>query len=95
MKSFVLAALGFVKIASAAQSFFEQIVGVNVNLDEETDVSSLPLSHQFQKNGFGYLVEETVYSNSYREKKIKSPLIPFHMDFTQQEQFINRLTSFH
>jgi hypothetical protein len=29
------------------------------------------------------LVEEAVYANSYVEKTIKAPLIPFHMDYTQ------------
>jgi len=54
-----------------------------------------PLSQKVEKTGFGCLSEETIYSDSYREKIIKAPLVPFHIDYTQQEQLINKSTEFH
>lgn len=44
---------------------------------------AIPLSRQVRKNNFGMLVEEAVFANSYVEKTIKAPLIPFHMDYSQ------------
>jgi len=41
------------------------------------------------------LIEESVYANAYTEKLIKAPLVPLHMDYAQQEQFIKRSTEFH
>jgi len=36
-----------------------------------------------------------VYANAYSEKVIKAPLVPLHMDYTQQEWFIKKSTEFH
>ena len=94
MKSFVLAVFNLIQIA-LTQSLFEQIIGQNANLQLETDVLTSPLSQRVQKNGFGYLSEEKIYSDSYREKIIKAPQIPFQMDYAQQEQFINKSAEFH
>ena len=51
----------------------------------DADQSSHLLRQSVQKNNFGCLVEESVYANSYAEKKIKAPLVPMHMDYAQQE----------
>lgn len=97
MKSFALATLGLINTA-LAQNLFEQIVGGESNVVLETD-SAVPqldlLSHQVTKNNFGCLVEEAVYAGSHVEKTIKAPLVPFHMDYAQQAEFMRSSTEFH
>ena len=92
MKSFALAVAGLAGLAHA-QNLFETIVGSSTDLREETDAA--PVSQSMSKNSFGCLVEESVFEDSYVEKVIKAPLMPFHLDYAQQEHFINKSTEFH
>lgn len=71
------------------------ITSQEINETPATDSLDMPMSHTIEKNGFGFFVEETVYPNSHREKVIRAPLVPFHMDYTQQENFIKKSTEFH
>ena len=36
-----------------------------------------------------------MFANSYTETVVKAPLVPFHMDYAQQEHFIKESTKFH
>ena len=47
------------------------------------------------KNQFGCLVEEAVYTGEYVEKTIKAPLLPLHLDYAQQADYITSATDFH
>ena len=94
MKSFSLALLGLAKLASA-QGMFELISDAAETPSLVTDSLELPLSHTVEKNGFGFFVEETVFPNQYREKLIRAPLLPFHLDYPTQEHFIKQSTLFH
>jgi hypothetical protein len=44
-----------------------------------------PLSQTVSKNKFGCLVEETVFAHPHTEKVISAPLLPYHLDYVQQE----------
>ena len=44
-----------------------------------------PLKQTVTKNKFGCLVEESVFAHPHTEKVITAPLVPYHMDYVQQE----------
>ena len=84
MQKFAHSAVGLISLAAAQ----------NVLV---TDAGVAPYS-----NGFGMSVEEITSSNNslgrsqyVTEKVIKAPLIPIHLDYEQQEKFLNRGTEFH
>lgn len=54
-----------------------------------------PISTNVSKNKFGCLVEENIYSYPHTEKTIKAPLVPFHMDYVQQEAFLGHALDHH
>ena len=97
MKTFAaIAAMGFTQ-AVLAQNLLERIAG-GQNIHVETDAAKevlLPLSTRMHKNQFGCFIEEAVFENQYVEKTITAPTVPFHLDYAQQEQFINSATDFH
>ena len=96
MKSFALATVAFASAASA-QNLFEQILGDDAiqYVQQVTDsVDSLlmdasdkigPLSQTVSKNKFGCVVEQTIFAHPHTEKVITAPLVPYHMDYVQQE----------
>lgn len=47
------------------------------------------------KNSFGCLVEESIYEHPYVHKKITAPMVPFHMDYSQQETFLRQAAERH
>lgn len=53
------------------------------------------MSNSVTKNKFGCLVEESVFSHPHVEKTITAPLVPFHMDYEQQESFLRDATARH
>ena len=89
MKNFALAMLASLASQAAAQNLFEQIVGGSSQETLDTGLSTAQgkvlLNHQVAKNNFGCLVEESLYEGAHVEKTIKAPLVPFHLDYTQQE----------
>ena len=96
MKQFATIATLGLALANA-QSIFELIVGEQ-NLQEVNDSFELlrmPISQSSSQNNFGCMVDEAVFEGQYREKTITAPLVPFHLDYSQQERFISRATDFH
>ena len=70
--------LGAVAMAQQHLSMYETN---SQNLFAEDD--SQPLKQTLSKNGFGCMVEESVYSHPRVEKTIKAPLVPFSQDPAQ------------
>ena len=72
--------------AAQAQSLFDSILSNSTGMPEliSTDAAA-PIDQSVTKNKFGCLVEESVFAESHVEKTITAPLVPFHMDYVQQE----------
>ena len=85
MKSFVTSAFALASTAQAQNVL--DLVQTIVNPTETSDAQE-PVSTSVSKNKFGCLVEETVFSHPHVEKTITAPLVPFHMDYEQQESFL-------
>lgn len=90
MKSFTISALALVSVAHG-QNLFESLVGHANNFAEQVSDSVAPISQKVSKNKFGCLVEESIYPHPHVEKTIKAPLVPFHMDYVQQEAHITNI----
>ena len=83
MRSFATAALAAVVSLSNAANIFE-LHGTDSNSTTlESDASPA-----IYKNSFGHMVEETVLESGEKQKKVRAPLLPLHMDYTQQEHHI-------
>ena len=96
MKTFNLVAASALIAATQAQNLFESVIGtLNDAVDIVSDATDVPLTQTVSKNKFGCIVEETIYSHPHTEKVIKAPLVPFHMDYTQQEAFLKEQTERH
>jgi len=54
-----------------------------------------PLTTKVSKNKFGCLVDESIFPYPYVEKTIKAPLVPYHMDYVQQEAHLKASTQRH
>ena len=53
------------------------------------------MSSNIEKNAMGCLVEESVYDNYYVEKAITAPALPYHLDYVQQAEYLQRQTQWH
>ena len=84
MRSFALSMLGLTHVATA-QNLFESLIGADSKQYEVTDAQNDFISSNVTTNGFGMIVEESTFANSVSSKVIKAPLLPFHMDYSQQE----------
>jgi len=90
MKSFATSALAFAAAANG-QSLFESIMSSAESTLEKISDAVAPLTHKLSKNKFGCLVEESIFEHPYVEKTIKAPLVPYHMDYAQQEAHLKNL----
>lgn len=95
MKSFTAALTALAGTASA-QNLFESLLYSADNFIHEVTDTVQPMTEEFysgvkdqisahttkvSKNRFGALVEESIFPYPYVEKKIKAPLVPYHMDY--------------
>ena len=97
MKSFAIATALVASAATAQNMLFEGLFGedamnaiqeVTDSIDEALlDYSDKvgPISQTVNKNKFGCLVEESIFAHPHTEKVITAPLVPYHMDYVQQE----------
>ena len=76
-------------------SFADVNAALNTHVQQITD--SVPnVSHNLTKNKFGCLVEEKVYKDEpLIEKTITAPLLPYHLDYAQQEAFLGHALDHH
>ena len=63
--------------------------------DVVEDLRDIATSTKVEKNGFGCLVEESVFPRKRVEKTITAPLTPFHMDYAQQEAHLRNAAALH
>lgn len=88
----------FDMILGGVEEVSNQVSDAYTSLDgiaREASDSFGPISTNVSKNKFGCLVEENVYSYPHTEKTIKAPLVPFHMDYAQQETFLGDALTHH
>jgi len=53
-----------------------------------SDASEEPIKQSMAMNKFGCMVEENIFAHPHVEKVIKAPLLPFHLDYAQQEAYL-------
>jgi len=88
----------FDMILGGVESVSNQVSDAYTTLDgmaREASDSFGPITTNVSKNKFGCLVEENIYSYPHTEKTIKAPLVPFHMDYAQQEAHLTSALSHH
>ena len=93
----------FASIMSDVDSFIHEVSDATKpiaedlykNISDKVTEHVAPLTTKVSKNKFGALVEESVFPFPYVEKTITAPLVPFNMDYAQQEAFLNNASKRH